>query len=148
MSATTDPEAPDAIDPRPTWATRLAAAKLWAGWEGATSHLLPDPGAQALYEESDYALAFARIEAHYFVNRGFLEHDDQLLRGIPIIRHIPAVIVQGRYDVVCPAESAWALHRAWPEADLHITPDAGHSIMEPGNLSALVEATDRFKIRT
>jgi proline iminopeptidase len=76
--------------------------------------------------------AFARIEAHYFVNRGFLEQDDQLLRDVARIRDIPAVIVQGRYDMVCPLRSAWDLHRAWPEAELRIVPDAGHSAFEAG----------------
>ena len=85
-----------------------------------------------------------RIEAHYFQNRGFFEVDDQLLRDVGRIRHIPAVIVQGRYDVVCPIFSAWALHRAWPEADFIVTPDSGHSAFEPPNSRALVAATDRF----
>ena len=98
----------------------------------------------AAFEEEAVALAFARIEAHYFVNGGFFESEDQLLRGIDGIRHIPATIVQGRYDVVCPMDSAWALHRAWPEADLVITPDAGHSAFEPANSRALVAATDRY----
>jgi len=93
-------------------AVRLAAAKAWSGWEGATSKLIPDAALQSHYEEDEVALAMARIEAHYFVNRGFLACDDQLLRDAGRIRGIPGVIVQGRYDVVCPAESAWALHRA------------------------------------
>jgi proline iminopeptidase len=131
----------------PDRAVRLAAARLWAGWEGATSKLVPDPGLRGHYEEDEYALAFARIESHYFVNRGFLEQEDQLLRDVARIRHIPAVIVQGRYDVVCPAESAWALHRAWPEADLVITADSGHSAFDPPNSRALVAATDRFSER-
>ena len=126
---------------------QVAAAKRWAGWEGATSKLLPDPSLKDHYEEDDYALAFARIEAHYFVHRGFLDADDQLLRDVPRIRHIPAVIVQGRYDVVCPAESAWALHRAWPEAELVITADSGHSAFDAANSRALVAATDRFSER-
>ena len=126
---------------------RLAAARLWAGWEGATSKLLHDPALQGHYEEDEFALAFARIEAHYFVNRGFLDADDQLLRDVPRIRHLPAVIVQGRYDVVCPAESAWALHRAWPEAELLITADSGHSAFDAANSRALVAATDRFAER-
>ncbi len=126
---------------------RLAAAKRWAGWEGATSKLVPDPGLADHYEEDEFALVFARIEAHYFMNRGFLEADDQLLRDVPRIRHIPAVIVQGRYDVVCPAESAWALHRAWPEAELVITADSGHSAFDAPNSRALVAATDRFSER-
>ena len=89
-------------------------------------------------------LAFARIEAHYFVNKGFMKTDAQLLENASRIRHIPGVIVQGRYDVVCPMESAWALHRAWPEADLIITPDSGHSAFDPPNSRALVAATDKF----
>jgi proline iminopeptidase len=125
-------------------AVRLAAAKIWSGWEGATSKLLPDASFTGHYEEDEFALAFARIEAHYFQNRGFFEVDDQLLRDVGRIRHIPGVIVQGRYDVVCPIFSAWALHRAWPEADFIVTPDSGHSAFEPPNSRALVAATDRF----
>jgi proline iminopeptidase len=128
-------------------AVRVAAAKRWSGWEGATSKLVPDPDMQSHYEEDEFALTFARIEAHYFVNRGFLETDDQLLRDVPRIHHIPAVIVQGRYDVVCPAESAWALHKAWPEADFLITADSGHSAYDPANSRALIAATDRFATR-
>jgi len=123
---------------------RLAAAKIWSGWEGATSKLLPDAAFAGHYEEDEFALAFARIEAHYFVNRGFFESDDHLLLNVGRIRAIPAVIVQGRYDVVCPIESAWALHRAWPEADLVITPDSGHSAFDPPNTRALIAATDKF----
>jgi proline iminopeptidase len=123
---------------------RLAAAKIWSGWEGATSKLLPDAAFKSHYEEDEFALAFARIEAHYFVNKGFFECDDQLLRNAARVRHIPGVIVQGRYDVVCPMESAWALHRAWPEAELIITPDSGHSAFDPPNSRALVAATDKF----
>jgi proline iminopeptidase len=123
---------------------RLSAAKIWSGWEGATSKLLPDVAFTSHYEEDDFALAFARIEAHYFINRGFLESDDQLLRDAVRIRALPGVIVQGRYDVVCPIESAWALHRAWPEADLVITPDSGHSAFDPPNTRALVAAADKF----
>ena len=123
---------------------RLAAAKLWSGWEGTTSKLLPDPDFTAHYDEEEFALAFARIEAHYFIHKGFLESDDQLLGNVSRIRHIPAVIVQGRYDVVCPMESAWALHRAWPEADLIVVPDGGHSAFDPPNSRALIASTDRF----
>jgi len=126
---------------------RLAAARLWSGWEGATSKLLPDPAFQTKYEEDLQALAMARVEAHYFVNRGFLEPEDQLIRDVGRIRHIPAVIVQGRYDLVCPMESAWDLHRAWPEADLQVTADSGHSAFDSPNTRALVAATDRFAHR-
>jgi proline iminopeptidase len=86
----------------------------------------------------------ARIECHYFVNKGFMRREDQLLRGVGRIRHVPGVIVQGRYDVVCPMQTAWDLHRAWPEAEFHVVPDAGHSALEPGNTDALVAATDAF----
>lgn len=124
--------------------TRTDAARAWSVWEGATSFLWQDKTHIESSAEDEFALAFARIECHYFVNGGFFEHDDQLLRNIDRIRNIPAVIVQGRYDVVCPLRSAWDLHRAWPEADLHIVQDAGHSAFEPGILHELVEATDRF----
>jgi proline iminopeptidase len=125
-------------------AVRDAAATAWTTWEGATSHLRTNPSYVAKFQNPAYAGAFARIEAHYFVNRGFLDSDDQLLRDVGRIRHIPAVIVQGRYDVVCPARSAWDLHRAWPEAELRIVPDAGHSAFEPSITRELVAATDRM----
>jgi proline iminopeptidase len=124
--------------------TRTAAARAWSVWEGTTSYLQADAASIARFEDPDYAAAFARIECHYFINRGFLQHDDQLLRDVRAIRHIPAVIVQGRYDVVCPARSAWELHGAWPESQLRIVPDAGHSAFEPGIARELVAATDRY----
>jgi len=124
--------------------TRTDAARAWSVWEGATSFLWQDKSHIESSAEDEFALAFARIECHYFVNGGFFEHDDQLLRNVERIRNIPAVIVQGRYDVVCPLRSAWDLHRAWPEADLRIVQDAGHSAFEPGNVHELIEATDRF----
>ncbi len=126
---------------------RLAAARAWSIWEGSTSKLFPETTTVDRFGEAEFALAFARIECHYFTNKGFFKEDGQLLKGIDRIRHIPAVIVHGRYDVVCPITSAWALHRAWPEAELIITPDAGHAAMEPGNCRALVAATDRFASR-
>jgi proline iminopeptidase len=125
-------------------ATRNAAARAWAIWEGGTSFLRTNSSYLAKFDDPGYAAAFARIEAHYFVHRGFLQHDDQLLRDVSRIRNIPGVIVQGRYDMVCPARSAWDLHRAWPEAQLRIVPDAGHSAFEPGITRELVAATDRF----
>ncbi len=124
---------------------RLAAARAWSVWEARTSFLVQDPTHIAASAGDAFALAFARIECHYFVHGGFLQHDDQLLRHIDAIRHIPAVIVQGRYDVVCPMRSAWDLHRRWPQAQLQVIPDAGHSAMERGIAAALVEATDRFR---
>ncbi|MEO8010157.1 MAG: prolyl aminopeptidase [Dokdonella sp.] len=126
-------------------AVRVAAAKAWSVWEGSTSFLLQDVSHIDGNAEDAFALAFARIECHYFVNGGFLECDDQLLRDAARIRHIPAVIVQGRYDVVCPLRSAWDLHCVWPEADLRIVADAGHSAFEPGIVHELIEATDRYR---
>jgi len=120
------------------------AAKAWSLWEGATSFLRLNPEYVLKFQEDDYAAAFARIECHYFVNGGFMRSDNQLIEEVGSIRRIPAVIVQGRYDVVCPMKSAWDLHRAWPEADLRIVADAGHSAFDAGNLHELVSATDRF----
>jgi proline iminopeptidase len=128
----------------PRRSTQLAAARAWSVWEAATSYLHTDVANVARWGEEEYALQVARIECHYFVNKGFLRREDQLLRGVRRIRHIPSVIVQGRYDVVCPMQTAWDLHRAWPEADFHVSADAGHSALEPGNTDALVRATDRF----
>ena len=128
-------------------AVRLEAARAWSVWEASTSFLLQRPDFIANAAGDDFALAFARIEAHYFVHRGFLEREQQLLENVGRLRHIPSVIVQGRYDVVCPMASAWQLHRAWPEAELVIVPDAGHSAFEPGILEALIAATDRFALR-
>ncbi len=124
--------------------TRSAAARAWSVWEGSTSKLLIDASVQFHFGVADFADAFARIECHYFTNGGFFEHDDQLLRHCDRIRHIPTVIVQGRYDVVCPMRSAWDLHQVLPEAELIVIPDAGHSMTEPGIMSALLDATDRF----
>jgi len=131
-------------DPDP--GVRIAAAKAWSIWEGATSFLYQDPRHVAGVGQDDFALAFARIECHYFVNAGFLQRDAQLLHNVDRIRHIKAVIVQGRYDVVCPMRSAWDLHRAWPEAELHVVPDAGHSALEAGITDQLIRATDRFAV--
>lgn len=124
-------------------AIRMAAAKAWSIWEGTTSTLLPNPDVAADFAADAMALALARIECHYFVNHGFME-DNQLIANVDSIRDIPAVIVQGRYDIVCPAVSAWELHRAWPEAGLRIVADAGHAAFEPGNVHELVSATDAF----
>ncbi|HYE80202.1 MAG TPA: prolyl aminopeptidase [bacterium] len=126
-------------------AVRLEAARAWSTWEAATSKLFPDPTLIDLFEEPSKALALARIECHYFTNNCWFPNDNYLLDNVEAIRQIPGVIVQGRYDVVCPATSAWDLHRAWPEADLRIIPDAGHSQFEPGITAALVEATDGFR---
>jgi proline iminopeptidase len=124
--------------------TLLEAARAWSVWESALSYMHMNLNYVKRAGDADFAAAFARIECHYFVNGGFLERETQLLDDVPKIRHIPAVIVQGRFDVVCPARSAWELHKAWPEADLRIVPDAGHSAFEPGIARELVKATDRF----
>ncbi|KAI8926476.1 Alpha/Beta hydrolase protein [Entophlyctis helioformis] len=124
---------------------RLTAAKAWSKWECATSKLLVDKEMIAKVDDDVWSLAFARIECHYFVNNGFFESDSWILDNVDKIRHIPAIIVQGRYDVVCPMRSAWDLSKAWPEAKLIVTPDAGHSAREIGNTSRLVEAADAFR---
>lgn len=125
-------------------ATRLAAARAWSVWEGATSFLHIDEAFASSHEDPQFALAFARIENHYFVNRGFFAADDQLLRDAHKIAHLPGVIVHGRYDVVCPVQNAWDLHQAWPKAQLTITPASGHSAFEAENIDTLVQATDGF----
>ncbi|MFN8619925.1 MAG: prolyl aminopeptidase [Chloroflexota bacterium] len=122
---------------------RQRCAIAWSTWEGSTLTLLPRPELSSSYGEDDFSLAFARIENHYFVHDAWLE-EGQLLRDVERIRHIPAVIVQGRYDLATPMRSAWDLHRAWPEADFRLIPDAGHAFDEPGILDALITATDRF----
>jgi proline iminopeptidase len=125
--------------------TMLEAARAWSVWEAATSYLRTSDDSVQKWSEEDFAVAVARIECHYFVHGGFLEDEGQLLRNVDRIRHIPGVIVQGRYDVVCPMKTAWELHRAWPEAALRVVPDAGHSAFEPGNTHELVCATDKFR---
>lgn len=121
---------------------RMEAAKAWSVWEGRTSKLFVDPKLVEKFGGGAFADAFARIECHYFVNGGFMKRDDQLLRGVKKIRDIPAVIVQGRYDIPCPMRSAWDLHRAWPEAKFIVVPDSGHSMTEPGIRAHLVAETD------
>ena len=124
-------------------AVRLEAARAWSLWEGQTITLLPNPALREVFAQDEYALAFARIENHYFVHDAFLE-PGQLLRDASRLRHIPGVIVQGRYDLATPMRTAWDLHRAWPEADFQVVADAGHAFDEPGILHRLIEATDRF----
>jgi proline iminopeptidase len=123
---------------------QITAARAWSVWEGSTLSLLQDPERLKLFGADTYAIAFARIECHYFINRGFFQHDDQLLANVARIRHLPCVLVHGRYDVVTPAKNAFDLARAWPEADLEIVADAGHAMTEPGIVHALVAATRRF----
>ncbi len=122
---------------------QAVAARAWSLWEGETLTLLPDPAASGHFGDASFALAFARIENHYFVHGAWLE-DGQLLRDARRIAQIPGVIVQGRYDVATPMRTAWELHRAWPEAEFRVVEAAGHAMTEPGIASALIEATDGF----
>lgn len=128
----------------PDAAVRFEAARAWSVWEASTSKLLPDTDLMAQFADTRFAEAFARIECHYFMHQGFLENEQALFAGIDKIRHLPAVIVQGRYDVVCPPETAWELHQAWPEARFFIVQDAGHSLSESGIARRLIAATDEF----
>ncbi|MDB4491217.1 prolyl aminopeptidase [Luminiphilus sp.] len=127
--------------------TRLAAARAWSVWEASTSFLVQNRHFMAQLDAPEAALAMARIECHYFVNGGFFRSPNQLIEDIDRIRHIPTVIVQGRYDVVCPPVTAWELHQAWPEANLQMIANAGHSAFDPANTEALVAATDRFALQ-
>lgn len=120
---------------------KLAAASAWGLWEGRGITLLPDPETAQHFSADEFAVAFARIENHYFMHNGFFE-ENQLLRHADKIRHIPTVIIQGRYDMCTPAKTAWELHKALPEAKFILVPDAGHAYSEPGILKALIEATD------
>lgn len=122
----------------------LEAARAWSAWEGATTRLEPDPAWVARFAEDEFALPYARVECHYVANGGFFG-DASLLEGVDRIRHLPALIVQARYDMVCPAATAWALHRRWPEAKLRMVTGAGHSALEPAMTDALVRATDGFR---
>lgn len=123
---------------------RREAAQAWSLWEGRTSKLQADPRVEQRYGNDQFAAAFARIECHYFINKGFFDNENYILDNVDKIRKIPGVIVQGRYDVVCPAVTAWELHKAWPEASFHMIPDAGHSVSESGIREKLLEATERF----
>lgn len=129
------------IDPDP--AIRAKAARAWSLWEGETITLLHDQGYSDQFGDEHYAIAFARIENHYFVNDGWFE-EGQLIRDAHKLKDIPGVIIQGRYDIATPAKSAWDLHRAWPEAEFIMVPDAGHAVSEPGITHHLIETTDRF----
>jgi proline iminopeptidase len=130
----------------PDRSVQLAAAKAWSKWEAETVTLLPNPEVIETHTDDDFAIAIARIENHYMVNRGWLE-EGSLIRNAERLRHIPAVIVQGRYDCCTPPSAAWDLHKAWPEAKLVIVPDGGHLFNEPGILDGLIRATDAFAHR-
>ena len=124
-------------------AVQIACAKAWSIFEGETITLLPEPATSDPFRDDDYALAFARIENHFFVNGGWME-DGQLIRDAHRLADIPGVIVHGRYDMPCPLRTAWTLHKAWPRAEFHIVEGAGHAYSEPGILDRLVRATDQF----
>ncbi|MEE9381623.1 MAG: prolyl aminopeptidase [Hyphomonadaceae bacterium] len=127
------------------YAERIEAAKAWACWEGETITIQGPTSRPKRFEEDDFADAFARIECHYFVNKGFFESDSWLLdQAAAKLKDTPGIIVHGRYDVVTPLSSAWALKKAWPNADLHIIPGAGHSSLEPGIVDKLIRATRDF----
>lgn len=127
-------------------AVHTPAARTWSHYEGSCLHLLPHPEVAQQFESEAVGLGVGRLEAHYFLHQGFLS-EDQLIRNVHRIAHLPAVIIQGRYDVVCPPRSAVRLKAAWPQAALHMIEDAGHSGFEPGIARALVAATDRFRDR-
>ena len=124
-------------------AEQIRCAKAWSMWEGETITLLPEPSTSDVFGEEDYAIAFARLETHYFVHGGWLE-DDQLIRDVHKLHAIPGTIVHGRYDMPCPAHFAWRLHKAWPQADFRLVEGAGHAFSEPGILDQLIHATDRY----
>ncbi len=123
---------------------KLSAAKAWSKWEASTSFINHNPEAVKESINNQFALAFALIENHYFVNKGFLENENQLLDNIEKIRHIPTVIIQGRYDVVCPPTTAYELHQRWPESELKIAPYSGHSAFEEEITDLLIETTNNF----
>jgi len=124
---------------------KLNAAIAWSRWEGSTSSLSYNPDMADSFSDPRFALAFALIENHYFVNKGFLEHENQLIEsGIDIIRNIPTIIVQGRYDIVCPMTTAWELSKNWPEANLIVAPSSGHTAFEKEITHELIKATEEF----
>jgi len=128
----------------PDRAQQLEAAKAWSIWEGTTLSLLHDQDRVQKFGADDYALAFARIECHYFTNGGFLRSDAQLLEDMPRLAHLPGTIIHGRYDVVTPVKNAWDLAKRWPRAELRIVPDAGHAMTEPGIIHEIISASRRF----
>ena len=128
----------------PDESIRLEAAKSWSIWEASTSKLFQSENYLHHFDDPKVSEAFARIECHYFKNSGFFENENWILDNVKKIRHLPIVIIQGRYDVVCPMVSAWELHRALPEADFEVVQDAGHSMTEEGISAKLVEYTDKY----
>jgi proline iminopeptidase len=124
---------------------RLAAARAWSMWEGITLSMAENTNRVKMFGSNAFALAFARIECHYFVNKGFFDRDDLLIAGVDRIRHIPTTIVNGRYDLITPLQNAWDLIKAWPEAKLRIVSLAGHAMTEPGTIHELITATEQFR---
>jgi proline iminopeptidase len=124
---------------------RIEAARAWSLWESTVAALIADDATLAHCDDPTFTLAFARIECHYFLHRGFLAHEQQLLEDAHKIRHIPTTIVHGRYDVICPLENAWKLHKRLPQSELKIVADGGHSAFEPGIAAALRAATYRHR---
>ena len=123
---------------------KIEAAKAWSTWEGSTVRLMQDENFISDFSDEKFAEAFARIECHYFMNNSWFNSNNHLIENVDKIRHIPGVIIHGRYDIICPVVQAWDLHQAWPEADLHIIPDAGHSIFEEGIKDKILEYTEKF----
>ena len=123
---------------------KIEAAKAWSTWEGSTVRLMQDENFISDFSDEKFAEAFARIECHYFMNNCWFNSNNHLIENVDKIRHIPGVIIHGRYDIICPVVQAWDLHQAWPEADLHIIPDAGHSIFEEGIKDKILEYTEKF----
>ena len=126
-------------------AAQVESARAWALWEFSAIALWPDPEKHIDLDADRYAVAFARIESHFFVNGGFFDSDDQIIRDLDKVRHIPCVLVQGRYDICTPMRTAWDIHKAWPESDFRLVGDAGHTSLEPGIVHELISATDRFR---
>ena len=124
--------------------SRIEAAKAWSKWEASTSKLIQNKKSLHHFDNEKVAEAFARIECHYFINRGFFDSDTWILDNVSKIQHIPNIIIQGRYDVVCPMKSAWDLHQKWEKSNLIIVPDSGHSMLEKGIQEKLINYTDRF----
>ncbi|KAI8793571.1 probable proline iminopeptidase [Biomphalaria glabrata] len=125
---------------------KCRASQIWSKWEQATSHLfINQEKLEKPFSQKLWALQFARIECHYFIHGGFFKYENQLIKDVDKIRHIPGTIIQGRYDVICPMDTAWQLHKNWPEAEFIIAPDCGHNSQEPGIRTLLLNASDKYK---
>jgi proline iminopeptidase len=131
----------------PSRAERITAARAWGRWEGETISFQGPAAMPSRFNDDRFIEAFARIECHYFQHKGFFESDGWLVKNVGAIRHLPGVIVHGRYDMCTPLSSAWTLKQGWPEVELEIIPDAGHSSLESGIVDALIRAGDRFVLK-